>query len=107
MLRHSIFYSRPNYPEGIFLNRDLTKEDRTIEKNMYMQRKQQRIAARGNNNRNDTNNHRGPTTDAQQQNRMAAEHRPAAERGDQAHPRPAVGHMDPLHPQVAGEAQQP
>ena len=78
MLRHSIFYSRPNYPEGIFLNRDLTKEDRIVEKNMYMQRKQQRIAARGNNN-NDTSNHRGPTTDAQQQSRMAAEHRPATE----------------------------
>ena len=72
---------------------------------MYMQRKQQRIAARGSNT--DTNIHRGPTADAQQQNSMAAEHRPAAERVDQSHPRPAEGHVDPLHPQVAGETQLP
>ena len=92
MLRHSIAYSSPNYPEGIFLNRDLTKEDRVIEKNLYMQRKQQRIAARGNNP--DINIQRRPTADAQQ-NSTAAEGSTAA------------GQTDHSHPQGTGEGQQP
>ena len=92
MLRHSIAYSSPNYPEGIFLNRDLTKDDRVIEKNLYMQRKQQRIAARGNNAV--INIQRGPTEDAQQ-NSTVAESSTAA------------GQTDHPHPQLAGIVQHP
>ena len=57
-----------------------------------MQRKQQRIAARGINV--GINIQRGPAADAQQ-NSTAAESRPA------------VGQTDHSHPQVAEEAQQP
>ena len=42
LLKFSIRYSNPDYPEGIFLSRDLTKEDRAIERTQYILRKQQR-----------------------------------------------------------------
>ena len=50
MLKFSIRYSDPEYPEGIFLSRDLTKEDRAIERTQYILRKQQRSISTNNSN---------------------------------------------------------
>ena len=52
MLKFSIRYSDPEYPEGIFLSRDLTKEDRAIERTQYILRKQQRSISTNNSNSN-------------------------------------------------------
>ena len=52
MLKYSLKFTGETFPDGVFLTRDLTKEDRATEKANYLQRKQQKNVA-GRNPEND------------------------------------------------------
>ena len=45
MLKYSLKYCSPNYPYGVFINRDLTQEERVAEKEAYLRKKQQQNAS--------------------------------------------------------------
>ena len=67
MMKFSLTYCRERYPKGVFLNKDLTMEDREKEKNKYIVRKQQKNANNSEtieetNNNTENENHTAPAT---------------------------------------------
>ena len=80
MLKFSIRYSGTEYPDGVFLSRDLTKEDRETEKENYLQRKQQNNAAGRN------PGIAAPDTTLTATNDEVQENSSAALAGDRTHP---------------------
>ena len=86
MLKYSVRYSGSMYPDGVFLTRDLTKEDRATEKAKYLLRKQQKNATGGN------PGNTAPTTAAAASVEVQG-NSPVMGAGDQTHPH-GVGEIE-------------
>ena len=86
MLKYSVRYSGSEYPDGVFLTRDLTKEDRATEKAKYLLRKQQKNTTGGNPDNT-------ASTTAAAANMGVQGNSLAAGAGDQTHPH-GVGEVE-------------